>query len=105
MLRVIGQQSDGTAAGGLNRKDRQARINGARGAGDIGALVAGMHVGANGGITEWVFENFIRAANPTAVERLLPVINGGPANARGREILIGADDGLGDAGDQEGGVV
>src|SRR5213594_1171918 len=105
MLRIVSQQSDRVAVGGLDRKDGKARINRARGPRDIRAFVTGVHVGAHGGISEGIIEDSVRAANPTAVERVLPVIHGGPTDARWRQMLVGADDRLGNARDQEAGVV
>ena len=66
---------------------------------DIGAFVTRMHVGQNGGLSKRIILNSIRAPNPTAVKRMLPVVDRGPANAGRLQFLVRLNDGIGNARD------
>src|SRR3954465_3213367 len=64
-----------------------------------------MHVGTDVSVTEWIGEHAIGAANPAAVESVLPIVHSAPADARGLKVLNCADDCLGNARRKKEGVV
>ena len=58
--------------------------------------MAGVHVRAHIPHAERIGEHLVRPANPAPVERVLPIIHHRPADARRREFLRRADDGVRD---------
>ncbi len=79
--------TESTVRPGLNRSGRGDRV---------GVLVAGVHVGPDRPLTEGVFDQLIRVADPAPAIRVLVVIDGAPADAGRLEVAAGALDRLGD---------
>ena len=62
--------------------------------------MAGVHVRADVEVAKRVGEHLVRATNPAAIERVLPVVHAAPTNASGLKLFRCPDDGLGDSGDE-----
>ena len=97
VLGVVGEERERFSLARLHREHGELRVHRAARAGHVGALMAGVHVGAHVQFAKRVAQHFVGPANPAAVERVLRVILLRPADARGLQALHRADDGRGDA--------